>query len=70
VTRAEEIASLQGEAVALIRKFQNLGLVSLFIHDKDDGDNFSLICPDTLLVRPLVEMALKHLERREARHRC
>lgn len=54
----------------MVAAFQQLGLVSAFLHDKDGPDEFTLICPDTLLVRPLLLQAAKHLEAREGKHKC
>lgn len=70
MTRAEAIASLDETAKQVVAAFQQLGLVASVIHDKDGDDEFTLICPDTLLVRPLLLQAAKHLEAREGQHKC
>jgi hypothetical protein len=68
--RAAEIARLDEQAAELLRAFHRLGLVAAMIHEIDDDQNFSLLYPDHLLVRPMLERAVKHLERKEAKHLC
>ena len=70
VTREEAIASLDDSATKMVAAFLNLGLTCAVVHELDDDKDFRLICPQTLLVHPLLLQAANHLDKTEGEHKC
>lgn len=72
MTRTEALKRIDDNAVSLAEACKLLGIVSVFIRNLDDHDEHSirLIGPDTLLLRPMIEAAVRELKQREEAHRC
>jgi hypothetical protein len=56
-------------ASLLVHACGEAGIPSAFVRDLP-GDDFRLICPDSLVIRPLLAKASECLREREELHRC
>lgn len=61
MTRDEAIASLDDSVVRIVTAYSKLGIVGAFVRDLDETD-FRLICPQHLMVAPLMRRAADHLD--------
>lgn len=61
MTRDEAIASLDESVMRLVGAYRDLGLVVGFVREVD-ADEFRLICPQHLMVAPLMRRAADHLD--------
>lgn len=69
--RNEVLDRLDQIIAKAITELGNMGIVAAFIRDiGDESDDFRMIYPDTLLVRPLLVQAVEHLNKKETQHRC
>lgn len=61
----QELEAFDIDAMALISRANKAGIVCAFVREHEGGEELRLICPQTLLVRPLLKRAADYLHEQE-----
>lgn len=70
MTCDEKLNLLEEAGRRLVQAYKEQGCVAVVVFTRDDGEHFSMWCPQSFVVRPILLKAADYLQAQESGHRC